>query len=48
MKTKTWTVTATLNGEMVEYKGMEIGEAKNAAAELEKDGAQWIEYYREW
>ena len=48
MKAKTWTVTATLNGEMVEYKGMELAEANNAAAELEKDGAQWIEYYREW
>jgi hypothetical protein len=45
---KTWTVTAVLNGEMMEYTGMDIIEAKNAMAELEKDGAEWIESYREW
>jgi hypothetical protein len=45
---KTWTITAVLNGEMVEYNGLDISEAKNAMAELEKDGAEWIESYREW
>lgn len=48
MTTKTWTVTAVLNGEMVEYNNLIITEAKNAMAELEKDGAEWIESYREW
>ncbi len=48
MKTKTWTVTAVLNGGMVEYKKMNLVEANNAAAELEKDGASYIEFYREW
>jgi hypothetical protein len=48
MTTKTWTVTAVVNGEMVEYTGLIITEAKNAMAELEKDGAEWIESYREW
>ena len=48
MKTKTWTVTAVLNGEMIQYEGMSLAEANNAAAELEKDRAQWIEFYREW
>jgi hypothetical protein len=48
MTQKTWTVTAVMNGEMVEYNGLVITEAKNAMAELEKDGAEWIESYREW
>jgi len=48
MKAKTWTITAVLNGEMVEYNWLDIIEAKNAMAELEKDGAEWIEAYREW
>ena len=48
MTTKTWTVTAVVNGEMVEYTGLIITEAKNAMVELEKDGAEWIESYREW
>jgi hypothetical protein len=48
MKTKTWTVTAVLNGEMIQYEGMNLTEANNAAAELEKDGASYIEFYREW
>jgi hypothetical protein len=47
-KMKTWTITAVLNGEMVEYNGLIITEAKNTMAELEKDGAEWIESYREW
>jgi hypothetical protein len=45
---KTWTITAVLNGEMVEYNGLIITEAQNTMAELEKDGAEWIESYREW
>jgi hypothetical protein len=48
MKTKTWTVTAVLNGEMVEYTGLILTEVGNTRAELEKDGAEWIETYREW
>jgi hypothetical protein len=46
---KTWTITAVdRTGEMVEYNGLDITEAKNAMAELAKDGASYIESYREW
>jgi hypothetical protein len=34
--------------EVILHTGLIITEAKNAMAELEKDGAQWIESYREW